>query len=76
MICLEDGVSWGLGSNLSSYHRRSSFPAQLESGPSYDTPPTAHLLLAGTFVLADASFLDPGENKGILKFSWHHIQLL
>ena len=60
---------WG---NISSYHRMSSFPTQLESGPCQAFP----LLLtplAGTSVSAVASFLHPGENKGILKFFWHHV---
>lgn len=76
-MCLEDGAlpGWGGGvggggGNTSSYHRMSSFPTQLESGPCQAFP----LLLpplAGTSAVA--SFLHPGENKGILKFFWHHM---
>ena len=63
------GLEWGWG-DISAYHRMSSFPTQLESGPCQallQLPPP----LAGTSVWAVVSFLHPGGNKGILKFSWH-----
>lgn len=65
------GLSWGLGRSLPSYHKTSSFPAQLESGPCRRPPPAAPPA-ASTCASAAASFLHAGESKGIQTFSRHH----